>query len=61
MKTIKQLREEQSFSQQEVMKAIGMKSVSNYSKIENRKQKPRITTRRKIAEFFKVSPTDIDF
>jgi transcriptional regulator with XRE-family HTH domain len=59
MKTLKRFREEASYSQTEVMAEIGMKSRSNYSKIENLKQMPRPQTRRKIAKLFKVKPSDI--
>jgi transcriptional regulator with XRE-family HTH domain len=61
MKTIKQYREEASLTQQEVMTSIGMLSRSNYSKVENRKQKPRPDARRKIAKLFKVKPSEIEW
>ena len=61
MKTLKELREEVSFTQEEVMSKIGMKGRSNYSRIENRKQKPRPEARRKIALLFKVKPADIEW
>ena len=61
MKTIKQLREEQCYTQAEIAKKIGMDGLSNYSRIENLKQKPRMATRRKLAEVFGVNPSEIQF
>jgi len=61
MSTIKELREAQCYSQVEIMEKVGMKSRSNYSKIENRKQAPRISMRRKLAEVFGVKPTEIEW
>jgi len=60
MKTVKQLREEFALSQEEVIKQIGI-TISTYSRIENRKQKPRPETRRNIAKLFGVKPADIDW
>jgi transcriptional regulator with XRE-family HTH domain len=61
MKTLKELREAESLTQEEVMSKIGMESRSNYSKIENRKQIPRPETRRKIAKLFKTKPSDVEW
>ena len=61
MKTVKEYRISQCLTQLEVMKAIGMESRSNYSKIENRKHSPGLRTKRKIAQLFKVSPLEIDW
>ena len=61
MKTIKELREMNCRTQLEVMKAIGMKGRTNFSSIEHRRQKPRMSTRRKLAEYFNVAPFEIDW
>jgi transcriptional regulator with XRE-family HTH domain len=61
MMTLKELREKYCYTQKQVMDAIGMKSRTNYSRVEHRVYKPRLTTRRKIANYFKVEPWDIDF
>lgn len=59
MQTIKELRISFCFTQEEVMKSIKMKSRSNFSKIENRKNNPGLKTKRRLAELFKVLPSDI--
>lgn len=61
MKTVKELREFNCRTQLEVMEAIGMKGRANFSSIEHRRQKPRMSMRRKIAEYFKVEPFEIDW
>lgn len=61
MNTIKELREKNCLTQEDVMKVIGMESRSNYSKIEHKKQKPRLHTRKLLADLFNVNPWDIDF
>jgi transcriptional regulator with XRE-family HTH domain len=61
MVTLKELREKNCMTQDEVREKIGMKSPSNYSKIENRKQKPRMETRRELANLFNVKVWEIEF
>jgi transcriptional regulator with XRE-family HTH domain len=61
MSTVRELRERDCRTQLEVMEAIGMRGRSNFTRIEHRKQKPRISTRRKIAEYFKVEPRDVEW
>lgn len=61
MVTIKELRERKAKTQDEVVKDIGLGSRSNYSKIENRKHKPRPGTRRKLAEYFGIDVQKIEF
>jgi transcriptional regulator with XRE-family HTH domain len=61
MQTLKELREHYCLTQLEVMQAIGMKGRANYSTIEHKRQKPHMAMRRKIAEYFKVNPWDIDW
>lgn len=59
--TLKELRERQALTQDEVVKAVGLKSRSNYSNIETGKQKPRPKTRRILAEFFRVKVWEVEF
>jgi transcriptional regulator with XRE-family HTH domain len=61
MSTLKELREKNCMTQIKVMKAIDMISQSNYSKIEHRKQKPRMETRHKLAKLFGVKVWEIEF
>ena len=59
--TLKELREKYALTQDELIGKIGLKSRSNYSKIENGKHKPSMMVRRKLAELFKVNVWEIEF
>jgi DNA-binding XRE family transcriptional regulator len=59
-RTLKELRELNCMTQADVVEHIGG-SRTNYSKIENRHQKPRLHYRKKLADLFKVKPSEIEF
>jgi len=60
MPTLKQLREKQYISQEDLAKKTGV-SPSTINRLENGLQKPRWVTIRKLAEALGVEPGDIEF
>lgn len=60
MTTIKQLREKQFLSQEDLAKKSEM-TVSTINRLEKGKQKPRLNTIRKLAKALKVKPETISF
>ena len=60
MNKLKTLRESHFLSQEDLAKISNM-TVSTINRLENGKQKPRLTTIRKLAKALKVKPGDIEF
>jgi len=60
MTKLRELRESQFLSQEELAKRAEI-STSTVNHLENGKQKPRFVTIRKLAKALKVNPKDIEF
>jgi DNA-binding XRE family transcriptional regulator len=60
MPTLKELRAKNFITQEELSRKVNI-SLNSINAIENGRQKPRFSTIRKLAEFFKVHPSKIDF
>ena len=60
MATLRDLREKVALSQEDLAEAARVQA-HTISDIENRKHKPRPSTRRKIAKALGVRPQDIDW
>ena len=60
MAKLKELREKQFLTQEELAKKAET-TTGTINRLENGKQKPRFGTRRKIAKALNVEPAEIDF
>ena len=60
MAKLKELREKQFLSQEELSRKAET-TTGTINRLENGKQKPRFATRRKIARALNVKPAEIDF
>jgi transcriptional regulator with XRE-family HTH domain len=60
MPTLKKLREKLYWSQEDLAKESEM-TTGTINRLENGRQKPRLTTIRKLAKALSVEPGDIEF